>query len=530
MPHSNHLGGAGTGKTKAVLLPILKCLYNSINIMYDAYNKKLLGIAQDIKEDHNKKNNTLRYVLENWKTPRIGIFAGSQRALSEIIDTIMTVNKIKYFASFQRYSEIPIQRIGNETINCLDGLSFDHFMIHKQSQNICHIVHNLCDSKWDKNGKPKMDASTLQPLMKLSTSKKTVRASIKLRLFEKIMKLPAGDMNNKTYQEIEYLIKKIKLLKTEIICLSIIRNNNFYEDAQKKLVQVLMNQSKVIFAVPDTIGMFAAVTDFDYGLFDESNQMTEAETLIALRYCKRAALFGDVHGLKAKVLQSECLATRSLFCRLRKYIQPVVLDEQYRMHPEISEFPEKFTYGGKLSDCLRIEFGLNKRRFHEDELFPPYLFCDVKGVVLPMGDSFINQRECNHVKQVLEELMQIEEYMKEIKNIGIITPYESQKLLIIQQFEEEFKLMRDEYKVDVKCGGVDEFQGSQKDIIIISCVYGNDNHEIAPALSDPSCINVMLTRCKSALWIFGNSECLSSASMIWKNLIENAIDRACFVK
>merc|ERR1712173_370185 len=102
----------------------------------------------------------------------------------------------------------------------------------------------------------------------------------------------------------------------------------------------------------------------------------------------------------------------------------------------------------------------------------------------------------------------------------------AQAMLITHQFKEEIANMRSNYRIEVKIGDVCDFQGAQADIIIVSCVAGgNSDHEMAPALSDPASINLMLTRCKCALWIFGNCKSLSQASTIWKELIQNAEER-----
>jgi ATP-dependent RNA/DNA helicase IGHMBP2 len=66
---------------------------------------------------------------------------------------------------------------------------------------------------------------------------------------------------------------------------------------------------------------------------------------------------------------------------------------------------------------------------------------------------------------------------------------------------------------------VDGFQGRKKEIIIISLVRSNTNNEIG-FLIDPQRMNVLLTRAKCAMIVFGNKRTLISNDL-WKNWIEN---------
>merc|ERR1712130_1050505 len=111
--------------------------------------------------------------------------------------------------------------------------------------------------------------------------------------------------------------------------------------------------------------------------------------------------------------------------RVEKYIEPIILTEQYRMNKEISLFPSKYFYDDQLLNGLNVKNGEKNKTFHQDKSahFKPYLFFDVIGVEEKRANSLINLSEINCIERLINNFMKNEEYLKEIKNIGIITPY-----------------------------------------------------------------------------------------------------------
>merc|ERR1712141_220404 len=78
---------------------------------------------------------------------------------------------------------------------------------------------------------------------------------------------------------------------------------------------------------------------------------------------------------------------------------------------------------------------------------------------------------------------------------------------------------------------VDGFQGSEKDVIIISCVRSfakeTPSSNIGGGigfLSDEKRLNVALTRARFSLYIVGNLETLKVNTM-WRSLLEDATER-----
>ena len=91
--------------------------------------------------------------------------------------------------------------------------------------------------------------------------------------------------------------------------------------------------------------------------------------------------------------------------------------------------------------------------------------------------------------------------------IGIVTPYEDQRSYIVNYMQFNGSLKKDLYK-EVEVASVDEFQGREKDYIILSCVRSNEHQGIG-FLNDPRRLNVALTRAKYGVVILGNPKVLS---------------------
>jgi superfamily I DNA and/or RNA helicase len=98
-------------------------------------------------------------------------------------------------------------------------------------------------------------------------------------------------------------------------------------------------------------------------------------------------------------------------------------------------------------------------------------------------------------------------------DIGVITPYTRQ----VKEIGE--KLSANQIPKGVEVRTVDGFQGREKEIIIISLVRSNNENEIG-FLVNQQRMNVLLTRAKCAMIVFGNKRTLISNDL-WKNWINS---------
>jgi superfamily I DNA and/or RNA helicase len=125
----------------------------------------------------------------------------------------------------------------------------------------------------------------------------------------------------------------------------------------RREAQRRVQQSRLVFTTCAGAGLgLLRAEEFDTVIVDEASQQTEPETLIPLtKGCKRALLVGDHVQLRATVRQHAVTSgfDVSLFERLynspdRPDVAKVMLDTQYRMHPDICRFSSNTFYDSRL--------------------------------------------------------------------------------------------------------------------------------------------------------------------------------------
>ncbi|CAF3823431.1 unnamed protein product [Rotaria sp. Silwood1] len=192
-----------------------------------------------------------------------------------------------------------------------------------------------------------------------------------------------------------------------------------------------------------------------------------------------------------------------------------MLITQYRMHLEICRFPNQCFYGGRLithsSVAQRMAhfplrpysvYDLIHGRHEMDEgtrssynmleVACIQRFCTMLVTNVNIWQSLIGQNSAMESTQSnsTATIQLNDDFSIAIqRRIAVITPYSAQVALLQKYLPPAIDVMT-----------VDSSQGSEKDIIIISCVRGNDSIGF---LDDKSRLNVMLTRAKYGLYIFG---------------------------
>ena len=145
------------------------------------------------------------------------------------------------------------------------------------------------------------------------------------------------------------------------------------------------------------------------------------------------------------------------------------LSVQYRMHSDIMTWPNRRFYGGKLRQ------GDQDRHFSLANYKVLHLEDSVEDV---QGSSIWNHAEAKFVADLTEFIKDHCANKRDKKSIGIITFYNSQKAEIIKALRKRQVPVGDELGKEqefVTCRSVDGFQGSECDIIIISCVRSKSN-------------------------------------------------------
>ena len=158
-----------------------------------------------------------------------------------------------------------------------------------------------------------------------------------------------------------YFSIKSNLEQSTIMKGSLQAGSNHYE-VRQSLENHVMNAVHVTMTTLGTAGnrVFEGVDKFEVVVIDEAAQSVEPASLSALQVGSRhCVLVGDPQQLPATIFNVSGRNTkydRSLFQRLEEAGQEIfMLNEQYRMHPQISHFPRHIFYSGTLLDGPNVK-------------------------------------------------------------------------------------------------------------------------------------------------------------------------------
>lgn len=145
-----------------------------------------------------------------------------------------------------------------------------------------------------------------------------------------------------------------------------------------------------------------------------------------------------------------------------------MLTVQYRMHPEIRQFPSTRFYGGKLRDAPHLCGEATSGRtdatpvtmpYHAEPCFSPYLVYHVSsGRENKAKRSFSNPGEARFACDLFRRLLADYPDLTVYERVAVITPYKSQVWTLKQEFH---KYAPKGWEKFVEISTVDGFQGKQ---------------------------------------------------------------------
>jgi Superfamily I DNA and RNA helicases and helicase subunits len=229
----------------------------------------------------------------------------------------------------------------------------------------------------------------------------------------------------------------------------------------------------------------------DTVVIDEASQLTEPAALAAIVHGQRFILVGD-HRQLPPVVRADTALRTSLFERLIERYPDAgqMLTAQYRMAQRIQAFSSEEFYDGRLRPAdASVAAQDPAALFDRPEAVDPALQRRVR-VVDPGGtqDGNRNPVEAEAVAQLVAAY---EAAGVDPDAIGVIAPYRAQVETIAAL-------------TDVTVDTVDRFQGSAREVIIISLTATGDLTE--PLFADHRRMNVALTRARRALVIVGSKQ------------------------
>ncbi|CAM6105716.1 unnamed protein product [Calypogeia fissa] len=307
-----------------------------------------------------------------------------------------------------------------------------------------------------------------------------------------------------------------------------------HDDARQKLEASFANEAEIVFTTVSSSGrrIFQKLAHgFDMVVIDEAAQASEVAVMppLSLR-AARCVLVGDPQQLPATVISrvaDTMQYSRSLFERFQQAGCPaILLSVQYRMHPQIRDFPSRYFYQGRLVDSESVKEKPGEI-YHKDQLLQPYLFYDISQGRESHGGSVSYQNK-------LEAQVAVRLYMHLQKviatagianvSVGMITPYKQQLRCLQSEFEALVGCKADSKGVYINT--VDAFQGQERDVIVMSCVRAS-THGVG-FVADIRRMNVALTRARRSLWVIGNATALVQ-SEDWAALLADAKSRGSIV-
>ncbi|WP_407066822.1 AAA domain-containing protein [Haloarcula sediminis] len=260
-----------------------------------------------------------------------------------------------------------------------------------------------------------------------------------------------------------------------------------------------LQNAQVVAATTATCGGTAMQSQsFDAAVVDEAGQLTEPGTLAATTLSDRFVLVGDHQQLPPVVQSNDETLTTSLFERLIEEFPDagVMLDRQYRMAQRIQAFASREFYDGQL----RPATGEVAAQRIDDldgvsmDALPAHLR-DGVAFVDPGGTQTGNTNPAE-ADAVAEVVAAYREAGVPADDIGVIAPFRAQVAELNRRLP------------DVAVDTVDRFQGSSKEVIVVSFVATGALE--GPIFEDYRRINVALTRAKKALVLVGDADALGT--------------------
>ena len=258
-------------------------------------------------------------------------------------------------------------------------------------------------------------------------------------------------------------------------------------------------------------------------LVEEAAEVLEGHIITSLtKECEHLILIGDHQQLRPTPAVYE-LAKKykldvSLFERMVNVgIQCERLSKQHRMRPEIAALM-KHIYDD-LENHESVENyedikGVKKNMFFIDHLYLE-TSCD-------QSHSHVNEHEARFLVALCRYLIQ-QGY--QTHQITLLTTYMGQMFAIRDCLREE----DDQTVRGVRVTTVDNFQGEENDIILLSIVRSNKNEKVGfIKVVNRAC--VALSRAKKGFYCIGNFDLLSKHSDIWSKIVADLKESKCIGK
>lgn len=321
-----------------------------------------------------------------------------------------------------------------------------------------------------------------------------------------------NQMKSKEYDEVEHKIKEIRgeIRKEE---------RKYVERAQ--VIGTTISRA--------TIDPMFEERQFDLVMFDEVSMAYVPQVIAAAALAKEKFMcVGDFRQLApisqspdSRVLQVDIFSYLQIVDgKGNMYWHPwlVMLNEQRRMAPAISEFPSKFIYNRLLKDNAEVING-KKKRDNDLVIKSAPLPGDALNLIDLAGtycaaDKNTDGSRFNILSAVISFSTAVKAEQNHIETVGIITPYAAQVRLIRAMLKDYYT----KGTTNVSCATVHQFQGSESDVIVFDAVESYPKSAVGYLMGkEPNqvarLINVAITRGKGKVITVANAR-------FWENVFK----------
>ncbi|GAX84126.1 hypothetical protein CEUSTIGMA_g11549.t1 [Chlamydomonas eustigma] len=223
------------------------------------------------------------------------------------------------------------------------------------------------------------------------------------------------------------------------------------------------------------------------------------------------------------VCQTQPVAPQAAKSTLGTHV--TLLEQNYRSHSDIIRIPNYMFYFNRLKECgdrfITHKFlsptGCSWEHLPNKSF--PFIFHALEGEDFREGKSpsWFNVMEAKQVLKYVTLLKDMKRNRVNDEDIGVISPYRRQVQKIQALLSTKSPL--------IKVGSVEEFQGQERQVVIISTVRSSEDHiemdlkHRLGFLSNPKRFNVSITRAKSLVIIIGNPKILCQ-DPCWRILLK----------
>lgn len=268
---------------------------------------------------------------------------------------------------------------------------------------------------------------------------------------------------------------------------------------------VLIGGTAWLFSRPEFEGQL------DYLFVDEAGQFSLANTVGVGLSANNLVLVGDQMQLSQPLQGSHPgkSGTSALDYLLegQATIPPekgILLNQTWRLHPDICDFISSAFYEGKLrshprTEAQRIETSGTLITRQTGIHFVP---------VAHTGNLQSSREEVAMVQSLVRELLGASVWQKANEPPGRLT---LQDILVVSPYNYQVRLLQDALGPQARVGTVDKFQGQEADVVIVS--LASSTIEDAPRgvefILEPNRLNVAISRAKALAILVGNPGLIS---------------------